>query len=113
MKTHSSFSRDEINIPLEHQSAPLFMGVSLNATSGFRPAAQFLVETPLSSAEVGRRYAQQTQSEADESTAIRFVPQRLLLKLTREESQLTVGQSQVVLRHHRIIYFPTSSGVSE
>ena len=55
------------------------MGVSLNATSGFRPAAQFLVETPLSSAEVRRLYAEQTQSEADESTDIRFVGKRRLL----------------------------------
>ena len=67
------------------------MGVSLNATSGFRPAAQFLVKTPLSSAEVLRLYAEQTQSEADESTDIRFVEKRKLF-IIAENSKLNESE---------------------
>ena len=69
---------------MESLTPPLFMGVTLNATSGFRPAAQFLVRTPLTAAQVGLLYAQQTQSEAEESTEIRFVAKRRLLHEIRE-----------------------------
>ena len=65
------------------------MGVSLNSTSGRRPAAQFLVKTPLSSAEVGRLYAAETQAEAEESTEIRFIPKETLLEEEEESVQLS------------------------
>ena len=63
------------------------MGVSLNSTSGRRPAAQFLVKTPLSSAEVGRLYAAETQAEAEESTEIRFIPKETLLEEEEEREE--------------------------
>ena len=72
--------RDEINIPPERLSTPALMGVSFHATSGFRPAAQFLVRASMTSEEVRRAYELSTQAEADESTEIKFVAKRDLLE---------------------------------
>ena len=79
---------------MESLTPPLFMGVTLNATSGFRPAAQFLVRTPLTAAQVGLLYAQQTQSEAEESTEIRFVAKRRLLHEMREVEEGDEGEEE-------------------
>jgi len=72
--------RDEVNLPPSSLSAPLFLGVALNSTSAFRPAAQFYVQTTLMSEEVKALYSKATQAEANESTKIIFVAKEELLK---------------------------------
>lgn len=71
--------RDEVNIPLAALSPPLFLGVARNRHSAWRPSAEFLVRTKLSTSQVKTLYAHQTQAEAEESTDIAFINKQELL----------------------------------
>nr|XP_054759835.1 uridine diphosphate glucose pyrophosphatase NUDT22-like [Lytechinus pictus] len=64
--------RDEINIPLEHLSEPVLMGVALNHTSSGRPSSEYFVKCDLPSKEVKRLY-QLGGAEADESSGLKLV----------------------------------------
>ncbi|XP_033125913.1 uridine diphosphate glucose pyrophosphatase NUDT22-like isoform X2 [Anneissia japonica] len=76
--------RDEVNVPLSSLSEPIFLGVSLNHTSAFRPSADFLVRCSLSSQEVKHLY-DSGGVEAEESTSIKFVLIQDVKKLPESE----------------------------
>ncbi|XP_071507929.1 uridine diphosphate glucose pyrophosphatase NUDT22-like [Diadema antillarum] len=65
--------RDEVNIPLEHLSEPVLMGVGVNHTSSGRPSSEYFVKCSLSSKEVKRLY-HEGGPEADESSSLKLVP---------------------------------------
>lgn len=65
---------DEVNIPRESLSAPLYTGTHRNMTSAGRPSVAFEIKCALSREEVLHLYSKGSQSEADESTNILFVP---------------------------------------
>ncbi|RUS76914.1 hypothetical protein EGW08_015317 [Elysia chlorotica] len=65
---------DEVNIPRERLSAPLYTGTHRNMTSAGRPSVAFEIKCSLSKEEVLQLYTKGSQSEADESTNILFLP---------------------------------------
>ncbi|TRY80482.1 hypothetical protein TCAL_02979 [Tigriopus californicus] len=66
--------RDEINIPIEDQSPPELLGRILSTQAGGRVSLDFLIHLQLDRYEVQSRYAKGTQSEADESENLIFIP---------------------------------------
>ena len=64
--------RDELNIPIAHQTAPELLGVVYNMNHGGRLTMDFLVKLDINSKEVLTMY-KDGGVEADESTALYFI----------------------------------------
>ncbi|XP_076442657.1 uridine diphosphate glucose pyrophosphatase NUDT22-like [Babylonia areolata] len=80
--------RDEVNIPEEHLSEALLMGIAKNTTSAGRPSLEFLVRCSLSKEQVLHSYRQGSQSEADESTSIMLLPVSTVVSLQTSDPAL-------------------------
>ncbi|GFS22675.1 nucleoside diphosphate-linked moiety X motif 22-like [Elysia marginata] len=79
---------DEVNIPRQSLSAPLYTGTHRNLTSAGRPSVAFEIKCALSREEVLNLYRKGNQSEADESTNILFVPWKEIPNLDSSSPEL-------------------------
>jgi len=77
--------RDEINLPLDTLSDPLFFGIVRSLERFGRPSAEFLVRCSLNSDEVETLYSVRSQVEADESEGIIFIPEEHVRRKKLEE----------------------------
>jgi len=64
--------RDEINIPIQHQSEPELIGIVYNLDMGGRVGLEFKIEVDLTSQQIIQLYRTGDQPEADETTDVVF-----------------------------------------
>ncbi|XP_050983820.1 uridine diphosphate glucose pyrophosphatase NUDT22 [Labeo rohita] len=96
---------DEVNVPVNSLSKPLFMGIALNHTSAGRPSAEFYVRCTLTTDEV-RDFYRRGGPEAHESTDILFLSRAKMFQLNERSplwSEMCPSAKGAVLLYQRVM----------